>query len=145
MKIYKSHIDQKIKAMRGRSLIFGPQENIDGTFPSTVTSITEWHDQEDIQGTFDTILSIENLSSRENIYELLQLLLSYTHEDTRLLFCEQTATPDTRSNRRRHDITGVLWDSGWSVIDCGRDAIGKGKRASNYVYGIARPKRFPNQ
>lgn len=145
MKIYKSHIDQRIKAMRGRSLILGPQENIDGIFPSTVTSITEWHDQEDIQGTFDTILSIENLGSRENINELLQLLLSYTHEGTLFLFCEQTATPTTRSNRRRHDITGALWDSGWSVIDCGRDTIGKGKGASNYVYGIARPKRFPNQ
>jgi hypothetical protein len=145
MKIYKSHIDQKIKVMRGRSLILGPQENIDGIFPSTVTSITEWHDEEDIQGVFDTILSIENLGSRENINNLLQLLLSYTHKGTLLLFCEQTATPTTRSNRRRHDITGALWDSGWSVIDCGRDTIGKGKGASNYVYGIARPKRSSNE
>ncbi len=141
VKTYQSHIDQTIAAMNGRCLLLGPMENIDRIFPSSVTSITEWHNYPDIEGTFDTILSIENLASFQDLNRKLQNLLLFTHSDSLLLFCDQTATPINKSHTSRQDITGALWNNGWSVIECYRNSIGKSKRASRYVQGKARPKR----
>ncbi len=143
MRTYQSHIDQTIAAMNGRCLLLGPRENIDREFPSSITSITEWHNYPGIEGTFDTILSIENLASSQDLSRKLQTLLKFTHSDSLLLFCDQTATPNNNPHTSRQDITGSLWNNGWSVIEYSRNSIGENKRASKYVHGKARPKQSP--
>ena len=144
MKEYLSHIDYTLAAMTGSCLLLGPVENIDGTFPAEVTSITEWYEYPNIDRSFDTFLSIENLASSKNLEETLQNLLRISHDGSILLFCDQTAIPNRKNRSGRQDITSALWDTGWSVIECSRNTIGEGKRSSTYVFGKARPKRSPN-
>ena len=144
MRDYLSHVEQTIVGASGRCLLLGPRENIDGTFPSSVTSITEWHEYPEIDGVFDTLVSIENLASSRNLSNTLQTLLICTHPESLLLFCDQTATPLRNAHTSRQDITGLMWNNGWSVIECSRNTIGKGRRPSAYVSGRARPKRLSN-
>tara|TARA_B110000014_G_scaffold183713_1_gene132786 strand:+ start:214 stop:657 length:444 start_codon:yes stop_codon:yes gene_type:complete len=144
MKEYLSHIDYTLAAMTGNCLLLGPIENIDGTFPDEVTSITEWHEYPNTDRSFDTFLSIENLASCQKLEEMLINLLQISHADSVLLFCDQTAIPNRKNRSGRQDITGALWNTGWSVIECFRNTIGEGKRSSAYVFGKARPKRSPN-
>ncbi len=144
MRTYLSHIDQTLAAISGRCLLLGPRENVEGGFPPSVTSITEWYNYPEINGVFDTFLSIENLANSQDLNKTLQTLLPFTHADSLLLFCDQTATPDHKSHPKRQDITGALWNNGWSVIEYNRNTIGKGKRVNAYVHGKARPKRYPN-
>ena len=76
---------------------------------------------------------------------MLQSLLLFTHSESLLLFCDQTATPTKNAHPSRKDITGSMWSNGWTVIKCDRKTIGNGRRPSTYVSGIARPKRNLNQ
>lgn len=141
---YKSEVEQTIAGARGRCLLLGPKENIDGTLPLSVTSLTEWHQYPEIDGVFDTLLSIENLASSPDLNNMLQTLLMFTHPDSLLLFCDQTATPADSEHTSRQNITGSIWENGWTIIEYSRNTIGQGKRASAYVSGRARPKRSLN-
>ena len=145
MRDYLSQIEQTIAATSGRCLLLGPRENIDRDLPASVTSVTEWHQYPEIDGVFDTLLSIENLASSQDISNMLQSLLLLTHSESLLLFCDQTATPTKNAHPSRKDITGSMWSNGWTVIKCDRNTIGNGRRPSTYVSGISRPKRYPNQ
>ena len=71
MRDYLSQIEQTIAATSGRCLLLGPRENIDANLPASVTSVTEWHQYPEIDGVFDTLLSIENLASSQDISNML--------------------------------------------------------------------------
>ena len=93
MRDYLSQIEQTIAATSGRCLLLGPRENIDGDLPSSVTSVTEWHQYPEIDGVFDTLLSIENLASSQDISDMLQSLLLFTHSELSLIHISEPTRP----------------------------------------------------
>ena len=137
---YEKYLTSSISQLSGNCLLLLPKENLPSRLPPSINEISEWPNIE-TNSTFHSILSIGNLASETDLPQFLTELQQYADQQTRLYFCERTKTPDGYSGSAKYDITGTLWEAGWSVIHCERFKIGKSKRSPSYVYGIARRKR----
>lgn len=141
---FEEAVENIISKLDGNCLLLLPIENLPIELPQAVSKITERKDAND-DSIFDSILSIGNLASENDLPQFLQELKSYVNVDSRLYFCERTQVPNQYSGSAIYDITGSIWEAGWSVIHCERFRIGKSKRSPTYVFGIARIKRFREQ
>ncbi|MBT94905.1 MAG: hypothetical protein CL431_02915 [Acidimicrobiaceae bacterium] len=141
---YEEAVNNTISKLHGNCLLLLPVENLPIELPQAVSKITERLDDKD-DSTYDSILSIGNLASESNLSQFLHELKYSVNTDSQLYFCERTQVPDRYSGSARYDITGSVWEAGWSVIHCERFRIGKAKRSPSYVFGVARIKRFREQ
>lgn len=144
IKEYEEAVKNTISKLEANCLLLLPIENLPIELPQAVSKATERLDAKD-DSIFDSILSIGNLASENDLPQFLQELKSYVNVDSRLYFCERTQVPNQSSGSARYDITGSIWEAGWSVTHCERFRIGKSKRSPSYVFGIARIKRFREQ
>lgn len=132
------HAAEVVGEAWGRCLSLLPSADAWGPLPPTVGEVVSLDDG---SGDVDSMVSVGQLGTARRLTDLLTELLGRAAPNTELLFCEPTITADTPPIEAPHDVTNSLWATGWSVVDCHRYRVGRGRRAQQYVWGRARPMR----
>ena len=141
-----THADEVVALARGRTLVLGDLGAHAGALAPTVTEIVHLrhpgNGSDTLVGCFDTVVSVGALAAVSDLPGFLAALAPHVHRDGVMLFCEPTVVSDEVRAQPPHDITGTFWAGDWSVIECRRFRVGRGRRARNYCWGRARLTRF---
>jgi hypothetical protein len=98
--------------------------DLPGAEPGTLimTAGQSWPDGDPL----DTVVSLAWLWERPSLDIALDAVASRLTPESRLVFLEPTTEPGVRLSRLarlRHDITGSLWERGFSVIEVRRLSV----------------------
>lgn len=141
-----AHADEVVAQARGRVLVLGDLGSHAGALAPTVTETVYLRrpgvDDGVLVGCFDTVVSIGALATVADLPGFLAALVPHVHRDGVVLFCEPTVVSDRVQSYPPHDITGTFWAGAWSVIECRRFRVGRGRWARHYCWGRARRTRF---
>jgi len=141
-----TQVDEVVARARGRVLILGSidagADDLGPAVTKVVRLVDPDRDERTIAGCFDTVISVGALSAIGDLAGFLAGLVPHVHRDGVLVFCEPTVISDAVVDHPPHDITGTLWAGDWSVIECRRFRVGRGRRAQEYCWGRARLTRF---
>ncbi|MFN3215135.1 MAG: hypothetical protein ACE367_01425 [Acidimicrobiales bacterium] len=141
-----THADEVVAQARGRVLVLGDLGTHAAALAPTVTETVHLrhpgNGAEPLVGCFDTVVSIGALATIVDLSGFLAALAPHVHRDGVVLFCEPTVMSDQVRAEPPHDITGTFWAGDWSVIECRRFRVGRGRRARHYCWGRARLTRF---
>lgn len=130
------HEGETIASAWGRCLTLERADAQIDHLPSAVSMVVTLDDPRSV----DSIVSLGDLAAAPDLDDLLGRLALRSGLDTDLLFCEPTGVgPTVRDDLT--DITAGLWRCGWSVVDCHRRVVGRGRWARHQVWGRARLAR----
>jgi hypothetical protein len=118
----------------GRTLVLGNMPS-DHEFARTVTDVDHWPDA---KGVYDSVVSIGTLAAAGDIAALLTDLSRHLDTTSVVYFCEPTKANDSATVEPPHDITAMLWRTGFTVFECRRLAAGRWPKRQEYCWGRAR-------
>ena len=141
-----THADEVVAQARGRVLVLGDLGSHAAALGPMVTETVYLRHPgvpgDALVGCFDSVVSIGALAAVVDLPGFLATLAPHVHRDGVVLFCEPTAVSDRVRAQPPHDITGTFWAGDWSVIECRRFRLGRGRWARQYCWGRARLTRF---
>jgi hypothetical protein len=118
----------------GRTLVLGDVPS-DLELPATLTGVDHWPEA---KGAYKSVVSIGTLATAGDIAALLTDLTSHLDMTSIVYFCEPTQANDAATIEPPHDITAMLWRTGFTVFECRRLAAGRWPKRQEYCWGRAR-------
>lgn len=118
----------------GRTLVLGPLRT-DHQFGPAVSDLAQWPDAD---GIYESVVSIGSLAAGPDIAALLTDLTPHVDDKSVVYFCEPTQANDSLTGEPPHDITTMLWRTGFTVFECRRLAAGRWPNRQEYCWGRAR-------